>query len=85
MKITVTQEHIDHGRAMDCTACPIALAVKPLFPDCDVTVGAKLIQAVQPDGSLKAWKLPQEAMNFILRFDMEDHVEPFEFEIRKSR
>lgn len=77
MKIQVTQEDIDNGVRASCKFCPVASAIRRAFNNkavvrtynLDVSINDKLIL------------LPLEAVDFILLFDAEVKVKPFEFEL----
>ena len=74
--INVTQEHINSGIKSDCMLCPIALAVRTLFPivevdDCCIEIGD--VQYYSPDSVAK----------FIDDFDNGKLVKPFSFELEK--
>lgn len=76
MKITVTEEHIRRGRRRACSACPLALAISE-------AVGMRM-----EVGVLSTWcdpakliTLPEEAQEFIDRFDRGRKVHPFSFEL----
>ena len=74
MKVSVTQEHIEHGTT-NAGYCPIALALR------DLDVGAPEVSA---DGITiygyrpVDFEVPAEAVQFINDFDK---GEPFEFEL----
>lgn len=80
MRIDVTQDDIDAGIRIDCTHCPIALAVRRLIPYANV--GCYTVYADEmPD-----YVLPQPAIDFIRAFDNKRPVKPFSFDMeRKSR
>jgi hypothetical protein len=85
MKIKVTREDINLGRPNSSYFCPLAYAVGRLFHDCRVIVGSSEINLfILRDGvefPNKAFKLPLKAKEFIKKFDNEEYVEPFEFEL----
>ena len=75
MKIKVTQEHIHNGTPGDSECCPIALAVKEIFPNNHISV-CKDCVAIDDDAC------NTEAISwFIDDFDRFLDVEPFEFEL----
>ena len=82
MKVTVTQDHIDNGEALNDMYCPIALAIKDQLPDAKwVSVGpmdAAVCLDVEKDPV--SYILPDVAADFIMSFDCGCEVEPFEFE-----
>lgn len=75
MKIQVTREDIKDGQRGNYRSCPIAIAASRAF-DCPVTVGLVSF-------GTEAWHclLPQEAKDFVRKYDNRIAVEPFEFEI----
>lgn len=81
-KITVTQDDIreacfrrDAEDYDEHCECPIAQAVRRTHPDWEV-----LVTYIDGGGQVII-NLPLEAQRFIRRFDHEQPVEPFEFEI----
>lgn len=91
MKVTVqvTQEHISKGKPNDVTACPVALALIDALSGtdlaaCKVSVGA-VMAAVYPNGIYADERLRATvsgaAQAFILSFDNDEPVEPFECEL----
>jgi hypothetical protein len=78
MKITVTQEHIDKGIREDCTACPIALALRERGFD-KYSVGR---YAIYPNwGRRGAVGLSRAAVRFTREFDQGLPVQPFSFNL----
>jgi nitrate/TMAO reductase-like tetraheme cytochrome c subunit len=86
MKIIVTQKDIDKGLKSSCYECPIAHAFKRKLKNkvpCGVAVNAENVYHF--DGkSLDKYNLPKEAKKFIQRFDNDQPVKPFTFEIEKD-
>lgn len=90
MKITVTQEDIREGARANCLKCPIALALeralKPLL-ELDIWYRVQVnednveITNTGAESGRFAALLPEEAEEFIRRFDNRQPVEPFEFEL----
>lgn len=79
MKISVTQAHIDTGVPIQCSKCPIALAVGDVVVG-EVAVGIRslCIETYWID-------LPSVAQQFIRAYDDGTVVEPFEFEVEIPR
>ena len=81
--ITVTQEHIDHGKQRVCDDCPIALAILEGVPGLlnaevmNPDLGFVLL--LDNDGGAVTLELPQVARDFICRFDAGLDVSPFTF------
>ncbi len=80
MKITVTQRYIDKGKRAFPDKCPVALALRHVFPGSDVSVGT--IHAHIDD---KSYRLPRTAYTFIFDFDLERPVKPFSFVLPKPK
>ena len=90
MRIDVTQEDIERGQRRVASACPIALATaRTLWPDGKgdrfVRVGVGFISMYSSPSEihrpLGVAKIPQEARDFIDRFDADKDVEPFGFDV----
>lgn len=87
MKITVTQKDIDKGLKSTCYYCPIALAFKRKIKSeipCGVAVNAKNVHHFHGK-SWERYNLPKEAKKFIQKFDNDQPVKPFTFEIKKIK
>ena len=85
MKIEVTQKDIDKGLKLTCYYCPIALAFKRKVKSeirCSVAVKTKKVHYFYGK-SWVSYDLPKEATKFIQRFDNDEPVKPFTFEIKK--
>lgn len=82
MLIKVTADDICKGVRQDGAKCPIALAVCRALgvTESSVDVGGteEGILSVDEDN---LYYLPDEVVNFYLRFDNGELVEPFEFEL----
>jgi len=79
VKVIVTEQDIVNGIRHDCSSCPIALALKRVFPNSDPDVGYD--SYIHRNGqSTLVLTVPPTAQDFILRFDDGEDVEPFEFE-----
>jgi hypothetical protein len=83
VKIKVTQEHIDKGIRCSPYSCPIALAVEDYDSSIKFSVGVSKIN-IYGDVSepCKQYRLPEEAREFVDKFDHDFIVEPFEFELQ---
>lgn len=85
MNVSVTKEDIDNGETMFCDACPIALALKRVFPTSkDIQVESE--SEIYIDGVV--YSAPENDMpkvkSFIGWFDKEFKVEPIEFIINQK-
>jgi hypothetical protein len=78
--IQVTQEDINHGLAGDCEECPIALALYRALSVAGVRAGTGGVTLYR-EGTNAMVALPVAAVRFIGRFDHDELVEPFEFEL----
>ena len=81
MKIEVTQKDIEKGFQGKCTLCPIALAFKRSTNFKRVYVNCTSIGVLQYGKGLKSYKLPKKAQTFVNRFDKNETVKPFSFEL----
>ena len=77
MKITVTQNNIDNGVPKNSCKCPIARALKQIFPGEDIEVKRSSIYI----GKSIHYAMPLKACYFIVDFDEGREVYPFEFEV----
>lgn len=77
--IRVTAAHIKAGKRSQCTACPIALAIKDAVPG--------MLVAAHP-GSVfigyKSFKTPKVAADFMTAFDALKEVKPFTFQLEEE-
>lgn len=91
--VTVTQEHIDHGKPCDCSECAMALAflaalpgsqiVKVTYSDRDADAGQEPEIHAAVDFSFQVtgyYRLTYEAAAFVARFDDGIPVTPFTFD-----
>lgn len=76
MKIIVTAEHIKNGCRMDPCGCPVALAIRDVVKDDDVSVGPWQVHV-----GGKGIRLPPAAVLFVRWFDENLRPQPFEFEL----
>jgi hypothetical protein len=87
MKIIVTQKDIDKGLKSSCYECPIARAFKREVKNeirYGFAVNADSIDHFTKDDKWYIYALPKEAKKFIRRFDHDQPVKPFTFEIEKD-
>ncbi len=80
MQITVTQEHINEGKRLDCEKCPIALALSEAT-GLSWSAGMMLMEASSTPPQV--FPAPQSCIRFMGRFDegIGEAVKPFTFEI----
>lgn len=79
MKVEVTQADIDAGIRKECMKCPVALAVKRLYPDREVKVGITRLY-LKLHGIASCYRIPKEIAVKIARFDDGAKMVPMEFE-----
>ena len=77
MIINVTQDHINFGLRGMAGRCPLALAAGEICGE-EVLVTHRVMSF--PRNSVCIY-LPQNAKDWVLSFDEDEHVEPFSFEI----
>jgi len=87
MKVKVTQYHIDNGIPCSTDSCPIAQAINELddkdYPK-DAEGGVSVVGGeVSFDYKDFTYDipLPDIARDFIVKFDSDENVAPFEFEL----
>lgn len=80
LKIAVTQDDIDHGRAGNCRTCPVAVAAQRYGRDPLVGIDVLWIKV---GGQEYRGDLPPKVMTFIRAFDAipRGPVAPFEFQV----
>lgn len=78
--VQVTEQDVQHGLAGDCEECPIALAIYRALHDAPVRVGTGGV-TIYREGTNAMVALPGAASRFISRFDHDEVVEPFEFDL----
>ena len=77
MKIQVTEEDIKNGVRHFCSSCPVALAIKKLYPaETWVSVSARRVVIEET-----SYDLPEVAITFIQMFDKGQKVEPITFDL----
>lgn len=79
MRVQVSSLNIDMGNKNNCYSCPIALALKPLFPTF-AEVGTTVAWFIEQNEYRKV-ALPEEVRSFISDFDAGKPVKPFSFEL----
>lgn len=81
--INVTQEDIDKATPRSCSACPIALAFMRVFPEHEAFIYTMPPQAIISPNiphESTSYNIPEEAREFIKKYDHNIPVKPFEFE-----
>ncbi len=85
MLIHVTQADIEHGTAKDCTDCPIARALQTVSintVECKVTQSyAYAVDKLNENQIVWETYLPTPATDFIRKFDRNEMVKPFNFDL----
>jgi len=77
--INVTQRDIKQGERASCNKCPVALALSRHFRGIDVGVYSC---SVFHEYKWLWVRFPPKASKFILDFDANKHVEPFNFNLK---
>ncbi len=94
MKIEVTETHIREGVKGSAVRCPIALAIKEAYirnfkststPNLLTLVSVKgtMIRVRNTIGRWESFMITPEIHRFIMKFDFNEPVEPFSFELEK--
>ena len=78
--VEVTQEDINKGCPNFGHACPVALALKRLFPTYQVIVNTNQV-TLHDDREYKIAKLPPEVVRFVYDFDYTKTGQPITFTI----
>jgi hypothetical protein len=73
--VEVTAEDIEQGQPNDSRCCPIALALKRIYPDRTIRVGDEGFAEIGDGMAI----LPDEAYQFIGAFDEGRSVKPISF------
>ena len=81
MKVRVTQEDIDLGIRSNPCYCPIARALVRKLSGKMVMVNHKAVTIGDIHGGFVGRRLPRVARQFIHKFDTNNEVSPFEFEL----
>ena len=81
MKIEVTAEDISKGYPGSYGSCPVALAMQRAYGREDISVG---IKGWWLHGEDHERYLPFEVGTFIVKFDRNNIVEPFSFELENN-
>lgn len=84
--IEVTDEDIENGAPHDPQSCPVALAIKRVFPKDDVYVASTFVDVWDREANIN-WTTPtpNKVRVFIDSFDNDVAVEPFVFPIFLNR
>ena len=79
--VSVTRDHIKNGVRREAACCPIALALRDMFPGANVSVCKYAIEV--SFGTYPYDRaLPRAASKFIEDFDFGFKPNPFKFEIK---
>jgi hypothetical protein len=86
MKVHVTQEDIETGEPGDPYNCAVALAIKRELGldnlNGQVKIASGFILFLVDHVPICHEQVPDEAREFILKFDREEELSPIEFELR---
>jgi hypothetical protein len=83
MHVEVTQKDIERGRPGACWGCPIALAISRAC-GCDASVTHPSVLLKPTSGYYLRSRLPDEARDWLLRFDRREAVEPISFDLPET-
>lgn len=91
IRVTVTQDHIKHGRPKKADFCPIALALKEQFNlhslvSPQVMVGPTDVTIAWTLGRQAQYQFPLEAQEFVRKYDSwvsRSFVKPFTFTMKR--
>ena len=81
MVIQVTQEHINRGVREHCRSCPVALAVNEAFGVTNAEVNLLWIVINRGKSSERHYEFPLHVQRRIARFDRNQPMYPFQFEL----
>lgn len=80
--ISVSKDHISEGVAYSCIYCPVALAIDEAVGTNFSIVDKEKLEWRLKDAISRRCKTPGSVRRFITRFDSNQDVEPFTFELR---
>lgn len=82
VRCPVTAEHLKNGQRQKCHTCPVALAVKAIFPGMLVNVTNRYITVLNAKGSWVLYAItPPEIAEYVDLIDEGEPVDPYRFEI----
>ena len=87
LDIWVKRKHITQGQRGSSRFCPIALAVEEQHPEVGYPTVAGYWISDRMTRAGKAWTLPEQALEFVRRFDGETpkrELKPFKFTAKES-
>ncbi len=84
-RIVVTQEDIDKGEKLECSSCPIALAMKRVIKCKSVFVASATATVCWSGFNTETSKLPTRAGLFVRNFDGGMKVKPFVFSVNTKK
>lgn len=80
MKINVSEQNIKEGRPESCEWCPVARALREIYPSAGtVEVDTDYIRVWIPHA--QRWKTPDIVADFIAAFDAGEPVAPIAFDL----
>ena len=82
IKVSVTKEDIENGKAQKCSECPVALAIARALGIERVTVTGAVLYSTDPNKRDVYACLPPEVRRFIDRFDDGLKCEPSTFTLQ---
>lgn len=80
LRVDVNSMDIDSGARRSPSSCPIAKAIRRMYPDADfISVGSYTAIIDKTP-----YKVPMDARNFITRYDNSQLVDPAQFELERD-
>ena len=79
MKIKVEQKHIDAGERWSPLNCPVALAIKEVYPE------VVLVLSDSVETKEHSFPMPEDVRAFVEDFDSDKPVSAFEFELSLNK
>ena len=83
MKVTVNEYHIEKGRRGKADECPVAMAINNRAECFGASVAIGVIVFLR---NKKRWRatVPLDVRHWIGRFDRNEHVQPFSFNLHPT-
>jgi hypothetical protein len=85
-EVVITQDDINDGSRRHASSCPVALALKRVFPDADkILAGITHAYTRTGDDAATWWYFPDSLSAWVRKFDAGGRVSPATFTIIRSR
>lgn len=79
VKVQVTQAHIDKGCRFNTRCCPVALALNDIFGE-----GCSVYHLMHLPGN-RHIPTPSAVLRYIMQYDKDTTMIPFDFEIKETK